>query len=266
MPASRLRPQHRPDPPLRRRPRRIISLVPSITETVTALGCEARLVGVTDWCVRGAPSQAARVGGTKYPDLAAVRALNPDLVLANAEENRREDVEALRADGVSVLVTFPQTVSEAAEAVIAVGSACGASEQRAAKLAAELRAACGRASARAPTPAVPALTLVWRRPWMALGAPTYADDLLVRCGFRNVVADLEGRYPQVEAASLAGRAPAAVLLPSEPYRFDADDLPAVAELVGAPCRFVDGELLTWHGPRIPEALETFGALARELTG
>ena len=250
---------------------RLVSLVPSVTETVAALGAAEALVGVTDWCVAGAPDGAIRVGGTKNPDVSKVVALRPDLVVANEEENRREDVAALRAAGVEVLVTYPRAVADVPPLIRLLGERLDSTEA-AADLAAEVEQALEVVPHTAAS--VPALTLIWRKPWMAVGPGTYADDLLTRCGFANVLATHPDRYPTVHSEQLRhpGSAtahiarPDVVLLPSEPYAFGDKDLDAVRELVGpdAAIHFVDGQLLTWHGPRTIQAINAFSALARTL--
>lgn len=251
---------------------RLVSLVPSVTETVAALGVADALVGVTDWCVLGAPPAAVRVGGTKNPDVAKVIALRPDLVVANQEENRAEDVAALRTAGLQVLVTYPRAVPDVADLIRSLGTVLDR-EAAATRMADELSLAI--ATLDPPDPPIPALTLIWRKPWMAVGPGTYADDLLTRCGFRNALATHPDRYPTVHREQLRspGSAtahcvqPEVVLLPSEPYEFGDKDLDAVRDLVGSEpaIRFVDGQLLTWHGPRTIAALGAFSPLARTLS-
>lgn len=242
---------------------RIVSLVPSATQTLAALGAGERVVGVTDSCRDGVPAAAARVGGTKNPDLGAVRDLAPDVVVANAEENRPEDLTALRAAGVTVHETHPRAVADV-EGLLRDLAALVGEPDAAAPLVADLAAARLDAAARAPRTRVVAVTLVWRRPWRGVGPDTYADDLLWQCGFANALAGWDDRYPRLEPGLLLGAD--VVLLPSEPYAFGPDDRDAVADLVGDDVaqRFVDGALLTWHGARTAEALRTFSALAAEL--
>jgi ABC-type Fe3+-hydroxamate transport system substrate-binding protein len=241
---------------------RVVSLVPSLTEAVAELGLADRLVGVTDWCEVGAPAGATRVRGTKNPDLAAVLALEPDLVLANTEENRPDDLDALRAAGIAVHETFPRRVDDVAPLLAELGEVLGdaAAGQRASATVLAAAAAAARRSSGTP---IAALTLIWRKPWMAVGPDTYADDLLRRSGFANVLAGWDDRYPRLEPGLHLG--PQVVLLPSEPYAFGPDDREGVADLVGdVPQRFVDGRLLTWHGPATARALDVFPTLAAEL--
>lgn len=241
---------------------RIVSLVPSTTETVAALGRADALVGVTKYCTVGAPAGVATVGGTKNPEVTKIVALRPDLVLVNTEENRRPDIDELRAGGLNVLESLPKTVEGARDALLEIGGALDA-EAAAAELAADIDAALAAAEDAAPPQRVVALTLIWRKPWMALGPDTYADDVLWRCGFANALSGSEDRYPKLAEGLLWGAD--VVLLPSEPYAFGDKDLDAVAQLApGTPTRFVDGELLTWHGPRTAAGLRAFSALAREL--
>jgi ABC-type Fe3+-hydroxamate transport system substrate-binding protein len=241
---------------------RVVSLVPSLTDTVAALGAADRLVGVTRYCVRGAPAHAELVGGTKNPDIEAIVALRPDLVLANTEENRPADLNKLRAAGLSVHETYPKTVRQAAEVVTGVAALLGRGDT-AGPIVAEIDAALVGAEAAAPAVRVMALTLVWRKPWMGLGPDTYADDLLWRCGFGNVLSGFGEPYPRLDPSFVLGAD--VVLLPSEPYAFGESDLDAVRDLAGdVPARFVDGGLLTWHGPRSAEALGVFSRLANEL--
>ncbi|MEU5530370.1 helical backbone metal receptor [Micromonospora chersina] len=225
---------------------RVVSLVPSLTEAVALTRPEV-LVGATDWCTHPAGLDVARVGGSKYPDLDRVRALRPDLVLLNEEENRLADAEALRAAGVPVRVTFPRTVPEAltqlGELVDALGVAGEPDWLRAAR----------RAWAAPPAPARPraAVVPVWRRPWVVLGRDTFAGDVLRRLGVTNRYADHPERYPRPALEELRAREPELVVLPDEPYRFTAGDGPEA--FPGVPAALVSGRHLTWYGPSLAEA-------------
>ena len=243
---------------------RVVSLVPSLTEWLVVAGVGERLVGVTDWCVEpaGALDGLTRVRGTKNPDLAAIRALEPDLVVANGEENRRIDVQRLEAGGLATFVTMPTTVAgavtELRDLAAAVGDLPGAPV-----LDAELVAAVGDAYRRRPARRVRYACAVWRDPWMWLGRRAYAADLLGLAGGEPVLDDPATRYPRIDPGEVAVLAPELVLLPSEPYEFgkaDADEL--AATFGGARVELVDGRALTWYGPRIPTALASF----RELLG
>jgi ABC-type Fe3+-hydroxamate transport system substrate-binding protein len=241
---------------------RVVSLVPSLTEWLVVAGVGERLVGVTDWCLEPADALAGlpRVRGTKNPDLAAIRRLEPDLVVANAEENRKLDVQRLEAALTAVFVTMPTTVAgavaELRDLAAAVGDLPGA-----AALDAEAVAAVADAYHRRPGRRVRYACAVWRDPWMWLGRRTYAADLLGLAGGEPVLDDPAGRYPRLDPGALAALGPEVVLLPSEPYEFAAADAEEVAATFGGPrVELVDGRALTWYGPRIPAALASFRQL------
>jgi ABC-type Fe3+-hydroxamate transport system substrate-binding protein len=245
-------------------PRRLVSLVPSLSETLWWYGVADRLVAVTEWCVappHGFPN-AVRIRGTKNPDTAAIVELAPDLVLANEEENRQLDVERLRDAGVPVYVTAPRTVPEAARTLATLGELVGAGSAGAG-LAQEVERALDQlASLRRATP-LTTFCPVWRDPWMATGRATYAGDLLAWTGFEVVPADADGRYPEVEVDDVRRAGPDVVLLPDEPYVFGDDDR-AAFDGWDVPVRLVDGTQLTWYGPRTPYALAEFGRRNRDL--
>lgn len=244
-------------------PRRVVSLVPSLTEAVAAFGLADHLVAVTRYCTHGAPDDAVRLRGTKNPSVEQILALAPDLVLANREENRRPEVEALTDAGIAVHLTEPRTVADVAMMLRGLASVLGVPD-RAEPHVEAIEQALAAAEMRKPDQPVAALTLIWRKPWMGVGPDTYVDDLLSRCGFANVLAGWDSHYPRLDEGLVYG--PEVVLLPSEPYAFDTSDLPAVRGLVGeAPVvELVDGRLLTWHGPSTADALERFSNLARRL--
>lgn len=236
---------------------RVVSLVPSLTEAVAAT-LPGALVGATDWCTHPADLAVARVGGSKYPDLAAVLALRPDVVLVNVEENRESDAEALRAAGVELYVTYPRTVDGALDELDGLLAALGAPGEPAWLTAA--RAAWARLPAVAPRRA---LVPVWRRPWVVLGGGTFAGDVLLRLGVRNAFADAPERYPRPAREELLSTEVDLVVLPDEPYAFTRDDGPEA--FAGVPCALVSGRHLTWYGPSLAEAPALLSAQLAELT-
>jgi ABC-type Fe3+-hydroxamate transport system substrate-binding protein len=221
--------------------RRVVSLVPSLTETV-ALDAAELLVGVTDWCAHPEDLDVARVGGTKNPDVPAIVALAPDLVLANREENRESDLDALRAAGLAVYVTDIRRVPGAFGSLTRMLAACGL------KLPSWLAEAEDEwADAPGLTEDAPRLVVpIWRRPWMALGSDTFAGDVVQRLGFRNVLGEDPERYPRFDPGALP--TVDLVLFPDEPYAFTPTDGPEAFE--GTACAFVDGRSLTWYGPSL----------------
>ena len=250
---------------MKQTPERIVSLVPSITEALFAFGAGERIAGVTRFCVE--PHEGVRtrpkVGGTKDVDAARVTALAPDLVIANVEENRREDIEALIAAGLPVFVTYPRTVRAAIDELRTLAEmTCGVADEMLADAEAELAAALAE-----QRPRVRVFCPVWRRPWMTIGPDTYMHDLISLCGGENVYGDADGRYPEVTLEDVAQRAPDIVLLPDEPYRFGKRHLPEVIEQVpGARIYLVDGKQMCWYGPRIPAAIRMLRGLLRPQGG
>jgi ABC-type hemin transport system substrate-binding protein len=235
-------------------PQRIMSLVPSLTELVWWLGGGERLVGRTRFCVEPA-GQIERVpafGGTKDPDVAAIVTLEPDLVIANREENRKEDVEALRGAGLNVLLTDPGTVLEAAATIRGLGEAIGA-QGAAAVLANEL----SRLASDVPEARVRVFVPIWRKPLMGLGSDTFGDDMLRCAGAVNVLAGKD-RYPEVCMEEVAALGADLVLLPDEPFRFTERHIPEFSGI--APARVIDGQLLFWYGPRTGDAIRRLRAL------
>jgi ABC-type Fe3+-hydroxamate transport system substrate-binding protein len=234
---------------------RVVSLCPSITESVFRLGKGSTLVGRTKFCVQpvGEVDAIERVGGTKNPKLERIVALRPDLVFMNEEENRREDAEALRAYGVQVLSTFARDVAGAASSLREMGAALDARDRAEALAGAIERAAAELStSTKARTRFV---YLIWREPLMAAGAGTYVDALLTLASGDNVARSYAERYPEVELATLAEAEK--ILLSSEPFPFEQRHVSELANATQLPLdRFVlvDGELLSWHGARTLEGL------------
>jgi len=250
-------------------PSRIISLVPSITETLFALGLGDRLVGVTRFCTEPSAGVAAkaRVGGQKDPDLKKIQSLQPDLVIANMEENRREDVDALDAMAIAVYTTYPRTVEQGIAMVGELGSLTG-TEGRASAIAASLEAVYREVSQEVRGQRrLRTFCPIWRRPYMSINRDTYIHEVLRTCGGENIFAASHHRYPKTSLAEVVDLKPEIILLPDEPYPFHprhlADFQPFagfIPALATGRVHFVDGKLLSWYGPRIGESLRTLRAL------
>jgi ABC-type Fe3+-hydroxamate transport system substrate-binding protein len=240
---------------------RIVCLVPSLTQTLFALGVGERVVGVTRYCTEpaGDVEHAERVGGTKNPDLLRVQSLAPDLVVMNAEENRREDFEAVEASGVHVFVSFPRRVADVPGLMRRLGALVGA-QAKAERLARETERAIAAVADSAPPAHRRVFCPIWKNPWMSFNADTYDDDVLWSVGGENVCRDRAGRYCAITLDEIAAAAPEVVLLPDEPYVFGPRDLAALTPLADTPaCRsgrihFIDGKALSWYGPRTAAAL------------
>ncbi len=254
------------------RPNRIVSLVPSVTETLVDLGLEGALVGRTDFCVHpvSLAGRVSPVGGTKNPRLADILDLAPDLVLANREENREADVRRLREHGLRVWVDHPVTLDDTLEQVRRL-AALGAPSERAAALLDRLAAAIAHAAATRPAHPRRCFLACWKDPWMTIGRETYAHHVLDASGLANIFADAPGHYPRTDLDEVARRAPEIVLLPDEPYFFTPTEAAELARgpLADSPAlrtgrvHVIDGTLPFWHGPRLAEALAVLGRLANE---
>lgn len=249
--------------PLPRPPERVVSLVPSTTETVFALGLGDRLVGVTRFCVHPAGARSLpKVGGTKDADADRIRALRPDLILANCEENTREILDEM-ASIAPVLAAFPRTVADAIADLDRLGRALGAEDRSRAWIA---RIEAGLAELTAVRTPFRHACMIWQDPWMAASSDTFLASVLERAGGTPVFDGSAGRYPVVDPRELGRLDPDRVLLPSEPFPFRAVHADRLAAESGLPRErfvFVDGELLTWHGARMALAFPWLARCARE---
>ncbi|MGH3145722.1 MAG: helical backbone metal receptor [Rubrobacter sp.] len=246
-------------------PRRIVSLVPSLTEALFALGVGDSVVGRTRYCTQPprAVGRIPKVGGTKKVDVGRILDLEPDLIVAVKEENAREDVEALVDAGIPVFLGAPETVA----------GAVGMMRDLALRVEAPLadavlnpiRRVLGRLDGvtwQARRVFVP----IWKDPYMSVGSDTYVHDVLRICGGENVCSGV-ARYPEVTLEEIEAARPDVVLLPDEPYPFSAEDLPEFYALDVQAARedrihLVDGKLLTWYGPRMAGSLTQLAALLR----
>lgn len=267
-------------------PQRVVSLVPSLTESLFDLDLGDRLIAVTDYCVRPAKGVESlpKVSGPKNPDLDRIINLNPDLVLLNDEENRREDAAALQSANIPVWVTGPRTVFDALNVLWAIMDVFEHTVMVPRVREIERAYDYTLGASRAETP-VSVFAPIWRDPWMTFNADTYVHDILRVCGGANVfagrerqfpleadlgqtdplpdddprVAGRDRRYPRITLDEVIDAQPDVVLLPDEPYAFDENDaelfwsLDIPAAHTGRIHR-VDGSLLTWHGTRIAYAL------------
>jgi ABC-type Fe3+-hydroxamate transport system substrate-binding protein len=266
--------------------RRVVSLVPSETETLFALGAGDRVVGRTVYCVepRGAVERVPTVRGTKDADLDAVAALAPDLVLANQEENTPEIVRGLRARGIAVHTSFPKTVEDAAALVRDLAALVGIDPDRNEAVRAMDEGLARAAARRARTTPVRVFCPIWMEPLMTVHGETFISDVLDLAGGANVFADRvrryplaadlglraplpearvrgrDVRYPRVTLDEVVARAPDVVLLPDEPHPFTEQDA-AVFRALDIPAArsgrvlFVDGKDLCWYSPRMGAGVE-----------
>jgi ABC-type Fe3+-hydroxamate transport system substrate-binding protein len=259
-----------------RPPRRIVSLVPSDTHSVIALGALDRLVGRTTYCESPEAREVATVGGTKDVDVDAVLAAAPDLVIANQEENTRTALEAL-AQRVPVLVSLPRRVDQGIAHLARLARVLGVADREPARSLIrrgyELRGATA-SSVRAFVP-------IWMAPLMTLNADTFGSDVLATVGIGNafgdrlrlypLAADLgktapqdaagrDVRYPRVTLDEVAARKPDLVILPDEPHAFSADDEQVIrGALPGVRVVRVCGKDLFWYGAWTIDAIDRLAA-------
>jgi ABC-type Fe3+-hydroxamate transport system substrate-binding protein len=219
-------------------PTRVVSLVPSLTETLFDLGAGDSVAGITDFCIFPEGVERPRVGGTKNPHLKEIRALAPDLVYMNLEENLERHAKQI-AEFAPVFVTEPKTVDDVSDLITTLGAIHQCVEK-----ARELRDALDqeRGVVAAFTFAVP----IWKKPWMWCGGDTYVSNLVESIGGRNVLHDRE-RYPSLTLDEVLAQKPDIVFLPDEPYLFTSEDAAGIEgpRVIGP----FPGHLFTWHGTR-----------------
>jgi ABC-type Fe3+-hydroxamate transport system substrate-binding protein len=249
---------------------RIVCLVPSITETLFALGADERIAGVTDYCIHPEirVRSKTKVGGTKNFFTGKILALEPDLVVANAEENQQHPIEKLEQAGLTVFVTFPRTVDGCLKMISDMAALTG-TESAAQPMLAAIEAERTKALAAAVKPRPRVLCPIWKGPYMTINHDTFVDSVIQCCGGQNVFRDSAERYPQFTLEEASRRQPDVVLLPTEPYHFTAADIPGFNEMGkevpavrNQRIHIVEGELLSWYGPRLSRALAEVSALLR----
>ena len=244
-------------------PKRIISLVPSQTELLYSLGLEEQVVGVTKFCVH--PShwrkQKAVIGGTKTPDPARIRALEPDLIIGNKEENEQGSIEAL-AQEFPVWMSDIFSLEDALQMMRQVGELTNRNEESAKLVASIVKEFAGLPMASP----VSVLYMIWQKPWIGVGCNTFIHHMLELCGFRNALED-QARYPELSNDRLQQLNPEVVLLSSEPYPFKEKHLAALQELLpNSKLLLVDGEMFSWYGSRLLQAPGYFREVQRRISG
>ena len=271
---------------------RLVSLVPSITETLFSFGWGPQVVGITEYCTEPAVGVAAktRIGGTKNPNIPQVIDLQPQLVFAVAEENRRHDIEQLAAAGIPVYVFEPRTVRDGIELLWRVADLLNCRHE-VTSLIAEVEAVYRETlAAVAARSRVRVFCPIWKDPYMTINADTYIHDTLWVCGGENIFgrrqrrfplgadlgqqpertsaqeAERDRRYPRVTLEEMAALQPEVILLPDEPYVFSAADMVDFIPFANVPAvrdrrmHLIDGKLVSWYGPRIGHSLRALRAL------
>ncbi len=241
------------------RPQRIVSLVPSQTELLFELGLDERVVGITKFCVH--PQEwfrtKPRIGGTKQLNFDAISELNPDLIIANKEENNQEDIKRLEKE-FPVWVSDVNDLSSALKMIRLIGEITCADSSVIAK---ELELEFERLNP--PSTKQKTLYLIWKNPYMAAGSHTFIHDMLLRCGLQNAIT--ETRYPALDEDEIRKLNPDLILLSSEPFPFKEKHIEDLKKLLpSAEIRLVDGEMFSWYGSRLKFAPSHFHSVIESL--
>lgn len=241
-------------------PKRIISLVPSKTELLYDLGLNKEIVGITKFCIHPKEQVKAveKIGGTKQLHLEKIAALEPDLIIANKEENTKEQIEWL-AQRFPLYLSDIQTINDALEMIERVGDLVGKSESATqwVKSIEHEREVFRCAKGSAGT----ACYLIWKNPYLGVGANTYIHSMLTEGGWDNVLADDYERYPELELSEIIAAEPQYVFLSSEPFPFKEKHIKELKEaLPHTTIKLVDGELFSWYGSRMKFAFSYFDFL------
>ena len=246
---------------------RIASLVPSLTELLFDLGLGDCVVARTGFCVhpRDAVRRVPKIGGTKDPDLAALRALAPTHLIVNVDENRRPCIDAARAFIPDIVVTHPLAPDDNLRLYALLGAVFGR-EREAAALSARLALALGGLDAAvAGLARERVLYLIWKQPWMTVARDTYVSATLARAGFDTLPASSAQRYPMVTETDAAWTGSQRILLSSEPYAFRERDVQSLRAATGKPVTRIDGEWTSWYGSRAIAGVAAMAAFRRQLT-
>lgn len=242
---------------LKQAPRRIISLVPSISELLWHLGLRSELIGITKFCIH--PKQlyasATRIGGTKTLDLEKIKALRPDLIIGNKEENDEHQINALKKE-FRVWMSDIYTLQDAINMINAVGELVNKPNE-----AFSMSEAISTSFLQLRHCSKSVLYLIWQKPYMAAGKMTFIGDLLHQIGLVNVLADETGRYPVLEMADIQTLQPDVIFLSSEPYPFKEKEKDELQRLLpNTQVMLVDGELFSWYGSRLIKSVSYFNKL------
>ncbi|MBI5782084.1 MAG: ABC transporter substrate-binding protein [Rhodocyclales bacterium] len=248
---------------------RIVSLVPSLTETLFAFSLGEAVVGRTGFCIHPAEVKGVpKVGGTKDVRLDRLFALEPTHVIANVDENRREQVEAIAAAGIEVIVTHPCRLEDNVALFRLLGGIFDREDAAEYAVEAFTGALLQARSIAAELPPERVLYPIWREPWMTVASSTWISAMLEAVGWQTWPAIEEPRYPVIDEDAVRQAGIARVLLPSEPYRFTEAHGEEARRLLGAdvPVTLVDGEMVSWYGTRAISGLCYLAALRQDLAG
>jgi len=242
-------------------PKRIISIVPSQTELLFYLGLEEEIIGITKFCIHPADKvkSVEKVGGTKQLDIEKIKALKPDLIIANKEENERSQIEEL-INFCPVWISDIYNLADALDMIERVGALTGKG-QEAKALSTQIARQFNHITIQQSN--LKTAYFIWRKPYMVAGKNTFIDDILLRCGLINVFE--QERYPEIDAKTLIEANPDVILLSSEPYPFKDKHITELNAIVpNAIIKLVDGEMFSWYGSRLLHSAPYFENLSSEI--
>ncbi len=243
-------------------PRRIVSLVPSQTELLHYLGLDAITFGITKFCAHPASWQVSKtiIGGTKNLKMEKINKLQPDLVIANKEENVKEQVEAL-AQNYPVWLTDVNSLTDALQMILDIGAltnTCVKAQNLTKKISDDF------STIPLNEPVIPAAYLIWRNPYMTIGGDTFIHDMMSRCGLQNIFAHKK-RYPEISIAEINDCDCRLLLLSTEPYPFNQTHIKELEFLLpGTKILLADGEIFSWYGSRLLNAPDYFRKLLNQV--
>jgi len=241
---------------LKETPQRIISLVPSITELLYDLKLDEHVVGITKFCIHPSAwfKSKTRVGGTKNPNLDRIQALNPDLIIANKEENRKPDIEQL-SKFFPVWVSDVNDIQQAFELIVSIGDITN-KKVYAEQMLTELKASFFDINLKAQNISI--AYIIWKEPWMSVSKQTFIHSMLNLCGFQNVFSNAGERYPETSIEELKLLKPEYIFLSSEPFPFNEKHVIELKkQLTHSKIILVDGEIFSWYGSRLLKAKNYF---------
>jgi ABC-type Fe3+-hydroxamate transport system substrate-binding protein len=246
------------------KPTRIISLVPSQTELLYDLGLRDEVIGITKFCIH--PDEwfrrKQRVGGTKNLKIDLIKSLNPDLILANKEENLKEEIEILQND-FNVYVSDISTINEALQMIEDIGKLVHC-QQKSIEIVNGIKAEMMTQSRFEKKDKIDALYLIWQNPYMVAGNDTFIHDMMLEAGFNNLVK--QNRYPMMTLEEIKSINPTVIMLSSEPFPFaDKHIIEWQMQLPNTKIILVDGELFSWYGSRMLKSFQYFRGLYEELS-
>lgn len=244
-------------------PQRIISLVPSQTELLFDLGLDDEVVGITKFCVHPQEwlTQKTRIGGTKNPNINKIIDLQPDLIIANKEENNKSDINRL-SELFPVYVSDVSSIDEALLMIKDIGAITG-KNNKAKQIITEIKSRKEIFEAKNRQPNLSVVYYIWKEPWMTAGGDTFIDKMISIAGYRNLVT--ADRYPELNLDELQSLKPNIVMLSTEPYPFKEDHIEEIEEILPeAKVVLVDGEYFSWFGSRLLSAFDYFDKLNQDV--